>query len=160
MPNFAMVIRNNNKRILEEHVRKEHEKEETKKQSETKRRGRPKTIIRKECTCQAATPCTLEGHCNVVDVIYEATTNAPETTDRYYVGQAKDFNVRYRNHQTSFRNKATHQVCNLKDEVWSLKDTGKEFTLTWKILRKSKSYKPGDKSCALCLDENIWLFVN
>ena len=89
------------------------------------------------------------------DVIYRANVNVPETTDRYYLGQAKDFKLRYRNHMLTFRNKKVDQVCNLKDEIWSLKENEKEFTLSWRIVRKSKSYKPGNKCCNLCLDEKL-----
>ena len=156
MPNLGMLIKGKNKRILEDHIRSEHEKDEIKKQGEEKKtRGRPKTIIRKDCTCQRNKPCPLEGNCNVTDVVYQATILLEDSTSKYYVGQAKDFKERYRNHLATFRNKNIAQICNLKDYIWELKESGLVFTLSWKILRKSKAYKPGDRCCLLCLDEKL-----
>ena len=156
MPNFGMLIKGHNKRILEEHMKKEHENEEKVKQKEKKpTRGRPKTIVKKDCTCQRNHPCPLEGKCNLKNVIYQTIVNLDNVPDRFYIGQAKDFKLRYNNHQQSFRNKNLDENCNLKDEIWELKESGRSFKLKWKILRHCKAYMTGDKSCCLCLDEKL-----
>jgi hypothetical protein len=39
--------------------------------------------------------------------------------------------------------------------VWELKDRGLSYTLNWKILRRGLAYRPGQKSCDLCLSEKL-----
>lgn len=156
MPNFEMMIKNHNKRILDDYMKHEQEEEEKRRQKESKpTRGRPKVIGKKDWNCQNSTQCPMNGRCNQQNVIYKAVINIQEETCKYYVGQATDFKLRYRNHQTSFRNRDSDQKCNLKDEVWLLKDRGKLFNLEWEVLRRSSAYKPGNDMCCLCLDEKL-----
>ena len=62
MPNFGMLIKGHNNHILKQHIKKEHEVQEIKRQNDKKpSRGRPKTIIKKDCNCNRNTLCPLQG---------------------------------------------------------------------------------------------------
>ena len=156
MPNFSMLIKGHNSRILNEHLKQVSENEQIQRQLILPRtRGRPKTVTEKECTCQRNMPCPLNGKCNVKEVIYEARVHVVNDNTTNYLGQALDFKKRYRNHMSSFNNRDCYQSCNLKDKIWAIQDERKDFTVEWRVKRQSAAYKPGGSMCCLCLDENL-----
>ena len=44
--------------------------------------------------------------------------------------------------------------------IWNLKDDEIDFTIEWTIIKQSRSYRPGDKACLLCVDEKLFILEN
>ena len=63
-----------------------------------------------------------------------------------HVGQtAVSFKLRLANHQCDERHSTGRKNTTLAGHIWKLKDQGIEPEVSWKILTKSPSYKPGDR---------------
>ena len=84
-------------------------------------------------------------------------THAPRATNEsmYYIGAAEDFKARYRNHLKSFKNQKYEKETELSKYIWYLKKRNIDYTIKWKILKKTKGYNPVAKSCSLCLSEKV-----
>ena len=100
-----------------------------------------------ECNYWNKDECPLEK----TDVI---TLN---TSRKFYIGLSDTpFKERYNNHKRDFRNKRYEKSTGLSKCVWSLQESGIEFTIHWKILSHAKGMtKRGH--CSLCLTEKLWL---
>ena len=65
-------------------------------------------------------------------------------------------------------NASLRDLRNFIKTLFSMNSIGREklkrdkikFTIEWSILRKSRSYKTGDKACLLCLDEKLMIMEN
>ena len=136
------------------------EEELSKRARDGGQRGRPKNITKPKCNCVDKEKCPLEGNCNVSQVIYKATVVSQGMVEQNYYGQASDFKARYRNHISSFGNRRNKQKCALKKYIWKLQDRNKEYRITWQLVKRSKAYKPGDRMCGLCTDENLVILEN
>ena len=161
MPNCSRIIKGHNSKILDDALQKIAENERKHQCSGKKKRGRPRIIETKLCTCNSTHPCPLDGKCNVSEVIYRADILENNESTWYYIGQTMNpFKERWSNHNSTFNNRNTNQHCYLKDKIWELQDNGVDFTVKWKIIRKSKAYRPGDSGCRLCLDEKLAILDN
>ena len=100
-----------------------------------------------ECNYWNKDECPLEK----TDVI---TLN---TSRKFYIGLSDTpFKERYNNHKRDFRNKRYEKSTELSKYIWSLQESGIEFTIHWKILSHVKGMtKRGH--CSLCLTEKLWL---
>ena len=54
-----------------------------------------------------------------------------------------------------YRNSTT-----LSSHIWNLKDRNKQYDVTWKIISRKEAYKPGSKTCRLCLEEIFSILRN
>ena len=162
MPNFGKILKGLNKGIMKDYMEQQKKETDTKTRTSKKSKGRPKYLVKKECNCDKTHPCPLENNCNRSDVVYRVTVESsqPEHNGKYYIGSAGEFKERWANHMHTFRNRLTKQECTLKDLVWKLKDEQVDFTLKWEILKQSKSYKPGDSFCLLCMEEKLYIMDN
>ena len=162
MPNFGKIVKGLNKKVTDKFIKK-RQKESDKNLNESKKpRGRPKYATKKDCNCARTHPCPLDNKCNRSEVVYKAVINSSneEINNSFYIGGALEFKKRYSNHLQTFRNKEVEQECSLKDFVWDLKERQIEFTVQWEILKQSRSYRPGDKACSLCVDEKLYVLEN
>ena len=71
----------------------------------------------------------------------------------------RTFKKRYYEHTSTFNHRGNgvnvDRQTYLSKKVWELKDRGLSYTLNWKILRRGHAYRPGQKSCDLCLSEKL-----
>ena len=67
------------------------------------------------------------------------------------------FKTRWRNHQMSFKHENKGNDTELSKHLWLLKDQKKDFSISWKILAKAKSYTNLTKRCNLCNTEKFYI---
>ena len=60
------------------------------------------------------TECPLDGKCLQQNVVYQATITTDAATESY-VGLARNFKERYRNHQSSFRHTSKKKKLNYQN---------------------------------------------
>ena len=101
--------------------------------------------------------CPLKGECLVKEVVYQATITTAESTETYVGLTATEFKTRWRNHQMSFKHENKKNDTELSKHLWQLKDQKKDFTISWKILAKAKSYTNLTKRCNLCNTEKFYI---
>ena len=110
-----------------------------------------------ECKCRNKNECPLEKKLLSPRVIYETDVITLNTSRKFYIGLSDTpFRARYNNHKRDFRNKRYEKSTELSKYIWSLQESGIEFTIHWKILSHAKGMtKRGH--CSLCLTEKLWL---
>ena len=136
MPNINAIINGHNKKVLSE------------KRSQNER----------SCNCRNPELCPVNGKCLTPEVMYEATVTSdlPRYEARIYKGiTERFFKERNKEHKQSFNNPGKKTDSKLSEEVWRIKEAGGTPLVTWKILKKSKTYNPQAKRCALCLTEKL-----
>ena len=111
----------------------------------------------KSCNCRDKQSCPLSGDCLTQDVVYQATVESPMGKETYFGLSANQFKTRFRNHTASFRNESKRNATELSKNIWSLKDTKTEFTMTWKIMAHTRPYSNATKRCNLCITEKFFI---
>ena len=94
------------------------------------------------------------------NVVYRArvhsSTNGGLVAEGNYIGlSSTPFIERYRNHLHSFNSREKINATELSKFIWKLKDEGRDYNITWEIVRTARSYKPGGKYCNLCTSEAL-----
>ena len=133
MPNLEQIISSHNKKILA--------------------KSEQSTV--EPCNCRNKTQCPMkdQSSCRVKGVIYKATV-ATSTDKKTYIGlAATEFKARFSNHKSSFNNEKKKKATALAGYIHQMKDEGKEYDLTWKIIDKASGPKAGTRTCRLCLKE-------
>ena len=78
-----------------------------------------------------------------------------------YIGQtANSFKERYNNHTLTFKNDKYETHTNLSSYIWSLKNKGKNFKISWAVEAEAKTYNPISKFCKLCNLEKTLILTN
>ena len=116
----------------------------------------------KPCNCRIKANCPLGGQCQTKSVIYSAvvTPTEPNSTPVTYIGATEPpFKLRFANHQTSLRQERYKNATELSKHVWQLKDNGKDFSISWKILERARPYSNTSKRCGLCLAEKLRIIL-
>ena len=75
-----------------------------------------------------------------------------DETERY-VGEAENWKSRFYTHNRSFTVRDPDIQTSLSNHIWELKDQNIQFSVTWQVLEKSKSFNPISLQCLLCLSE-------
>ena len=135
MPNMKSIISNHNKNILRKHS--------------------TITNLTPPCNCKIKTKCPLDGKCRERSIVYKASLISNNITKYYYGCCETDFKSRYYNHIQSFKFKRKRNATELSKAFWKEKDAGLNPQINWSIVAKTKPYKPGSKSCNLCLTEKL-----
>ena len=102
----------------------------------------------KECNCQHKESCPLDGDCRTENVVYECAviTNEGERSEMMYRGATEnEFKVRYPGHVLSFSNEKYKNSTELSKYIWKLKTEKKDYSLKWRIIKKSQAYRNGSK---------------
>ena len=91
---------------MEDYDKKQKEESDMNTREAKKPRGRPKYLVKKACNCDNTHPCPLENNCNRSNIVYKATINSSnlEVNNRFYIGSATEFKIRWANHLQTFRN--------------------------------------------------------
>ena len=143
MKNIETIIASHNKKILNT-----HEKEPGAKQTSTDL-----------CNCRNKDSCPLKNECLQKSVIYEAKVTQ-DSTENTYIGVTENtFKTRYNAHTSSFKLPHKRNDTTLSEHVWDLKESGKQFTIDWKIISKAHPYNTSSKTCNLCLEESFQIIT-
>ena len=140
MRNMERILKSHNKKVLQQH-------------------SQPSTPTSDGCNCRRGTPCPMQGRCQASGVVYLATLRADQKEFNYIGMTERTFKKRYYEHTSTFNHRGNgvnmDRQTSLSKKVWELKDRGLSYTLNWKILRRGHAYRPGQKSCDLCLSEKL-----
>ena len=133
MPNFHKTIKAHNNKILN-HGNNDNSR---------------------DCNCHRNRVCPLEGKCLSKNIVYQATVVRTDNNHKEtYIGSTgTTFKLRYGNHTQSFNNRNLRNSTKLSKYIWNLKDEEIDYTLSWKIIKKTYAYNGGTKKCNLCLYE-------
>ena len=113
----------------------------------------------KMCNCRNKADCPLKGECLVKEIVYQAEVTTGERTETYVGLTAPEFKTRWRNHQMSFRHEKKKNDTEPSKYLWQLKESKKDFTITWKVLMKARAYTNLTKRCNLCMAEKVFIFT-
>ena len=105
------------------------------------------------CNCRKKESCPLDGECLKSCVVYKAEVKVQGDTHVYYGASEGEFKTRYNNHTKSFRLKKYESETELSKFIWSLKEMGSHYTISWSIAAKAFPYTCGTRRCDLCLTE-------
>ena len=108
------------------------------------------------CNCRDKDNCPMDNKCLTDSVVYRADITASGSVQetKFYIGLTSgSFKQRFSAHKTSFTHEKYKDATSLSTYIWQLKSKGADYSIRWSIVRKVKSYKPGDRICALCLAE-------
>ena len=113
------------------------------------------------CNCRNANQCPLGGECFLKSIVYQATVVTTNTgITNTYVGLTEStFKTRYANHKASFTHRNKKNSTELSKYIWQLKDSGSDFGITWKVLKRTKSYSNSTNSCSLCNWEKYFIIT-
>ena len=143
LPNMSNIIKNHNSKVLAN----SSEAADTRSDVKT-------------CNCRKSAACPLEGNCLANSVIYQATIscNSKNTQHFRYIGLTEGtFKTRYNGHLNSIRHEKNEAATELSKKFWELKRDGKQPSITWKIVKKVRTYKGGQSVCNLCLAEKYFI---
>ena len=139
MPNVKSIISGHNQKVLQQH-----------------RNKAGTTADEKKCNCQKKDQCPLKGECLAKTIVYQATVRTTEGEEKTYTGLTEStFKERFTTHKSSFTHLKHRDSTALSQHIWQLKDLGKDYSLSWKILKKCKPYQCGSRSCDLCTTEKL-----
>ena len=105
----------------------------------------------------------LNNNCQATNIIYEATikSNAPDYTTKTYIGTSETpFKFRYANYKKSFNTEKYKNDTALSKEVWKIKNSNNEPTITWKIIKRTSKIRPNANKCNLCLHEKTLILYS
>ena len=92
--------------------------------------------------------------------MYKATVEY-EDKKEHYIGMTENtFKTRYTLHKSSLKHSKHRKQTELSNLIWSLKDNNKPYKLPWDIIDQAQPYKPGKRSCNLCLCEKYHILVH
>ena len=93
--------------------------------------------------------------------VYQAIVRTNTGGEESYIGLAKNFKKRFRQHKASITNKKSEGVTTLSSHFWKVKESGGDPTIEWKILEKNiPTFNPVQGSCRLCLREKYNIVIN
>eukprot|EP00116_Pleurobrachia_bachei_P005514 sb/3465776/ len=99
--------------------------------------------------------CPLDGKCLTESLVYEALLKTNCNQKFLYIGlTGNSFKTRFSQHKHTFNNPEKRTSTRLSEKVWELKDKGITFGITWKIRKKGRPYRIGDRFCDLCTRQN------
>ena len=136
MPNIGSIISGHNQKILNGNT----------------------NVTERRCNCRNPNQCPLDGDCLAKEVVYEATVNSdlPRYEPTIYKGiTERIIKERIKEHRKTFNNRKYISESELTKEIWRIKDEGGIPEVKWRIVRKTKTYNPKSKRCALCLHEKL-----
>lgn len=102
--------------------------------------------------------CVLNGKCEEECVVYEAKVKKNDTDFMLYTGMTENtMKFRIGKHYSDFRLPAYKNCTTLSKHMWDLKSEGENPMIDWKILQKSRKFRPGTRCCSVCVYEKMWI---
>ena len=116
----------------------------------------------RQCNCRPKESCPLQGIFLTSSIVYKETLRAETGKEHQYIGMTEGtFKQRFYGHTSSFRNEEriddTKQK--LSEKVWSLKNQGLNYTITWDVVRRGHPYRIRQNSCDLCTSEKLEILL-
>ena len=109
------------------------------------------------CNCRDKNNCPVQNQCQEEDVIYKATVTTEENTEAEYIGSTTTtFKARYSNHKKSITHEKYQHETALSTFIWA-NNLQQNPRIKWKIVKKSSTYQPGNKTCQLCVLEKFYI---
>ena len=141
MPNMEMIIKSRNKQLLNQQQRTQE-------------------TTTRQCNCRSKESCPLHGKCLTSSIVYRATLRSETGKEHQYIGMTEGtFKQRFYGHTSSFRNEERRGDTKLSEKVWSLKNQGLNYTITWDVVRRGHPYRIGQNSCDLCTSEKLEILL-
>ena len=114
----------------------------------------------KSCNCRDKSACPVTNKCLKSNVEYKATV-VYEDKSEHYIGMTENtFKTRYTLHKSSLKQSKHRKQTELSNLIWSLKDKNTAYKLSWDIIDQAQPYRPGKKTCNLCLCEKYHILMN
>ena len=113
----------------------------------------------KSCNCRDKSTCPVDNKCLRCNVVYIATVEYEDKTESYIGMTENTFKTRYTLHKSSLKHSKNRKQTELSNLIWSLKDDNKPYKLSCTIIDQAQPYKPGKKTCNLCLCEKYRILV-
>ena len=134
MPNMGSIIKNHNKKILNNN-----------------------TTPKNGCNCRQKDQCPLDNNCLITSVIYTANvTTDKDNTGKNYIGLTEGtFKQRYTQHNLTFRNRKYANRTELAKHIWNLKDNKENYKINWSIISSASAHNNISKRCNLCITEKL-----
>ena len=96
------------------------------------------------------------GNCEESDIVYQGDISLDNKVKFSYIGlSSTKFISRFHNHKKSFKHRQYRADSESGKQVWDFKDQKENPKVTFRLVKKVKSYQPGSPRCNLCLEE-IW----
>ena len=92
--------------------------------------------------------------------MYQAEVKSQGSSKAYVGVTSTSFKTRYNNHKNSFNDRSKRYSTELSKHVWDLKDSDKEYSITWSTVCKARPYSNKSKRCNLCLCEKYTILCN
>ncbi|KAJ8041040.1 hypothetical protein HOLleu_15528 [Holothuria leucospilota] len=110
------------------------------------------------CNCKDPSCCPLPGNCKAESIIYQATVSSDDGKPQTYIGLTEGtFKSRYNNHKSSFNCKSKKYSTKLSEYIWDLKENNVNYSVSWKVIKKAKSFNPASNRCNLCNWEKFFI---
>ena len=121
-----------------------------------KKSSTPEDQNTRMCHCRYKNDCPLKGECLLACVagirkgreMDQTTVTSREKTE---------FKARWRNHQMSFKHENKRNKTELSKYLWRLKEKTVEFSISWKIPPKARTFTNLTKRCNLCITEKLFI---
>ena len=113
----------------------------------------------KNCNCRDRTTCPVANKCLTTNVVYKATVEYEDKTQHYIGMTENSFKTSYTLHKSSIRHSKHRNQTELSNLIWSLTDKGVDYKLTWDIIDWARPYRPGKRTCNLCMSEKFHILV-
>ena len=112
------------------------------------------------CSCgDDPASCPVQGICKTKGVVYEACVKETISGNKEtYTGlTCRQFKTRFNEHNLDMNNPSGRIKSKLSSHIWSLKDRGINYEVTWRLLDKATTFNPTTKKCRLCLKEKYFI---
>ena len=130
MPNLERKINTHNKSLLQKHT----------------------STPEKPWKCQSQPNCPLNERCLVTtNIIYQVTVECENNKETYIGFTSNQFKSHHRNHTVSFRDTRKRSATKLNKHIWTLKDSDKDFMLSWKVIAHVNLYSNTSKQVLVVL---------
>ena len=95
------------------------------------------------CNCTGGRVCPLDGNCFTSCIFYKATVNQTQNgLEHIYNGSTEGpAKMRINAHNNSFVHPEKRNDTERAKFIWSLKDNGKDYSISWSIIERACPYK-------------------
>ena len=117
----------------------------------------------RSCNCRVRRNCPLNNRCLLAtNVIYQSTIVRDEDGHvETYLGASQHWKTRYTTgHARDERDPNYRHATTRAEYLWQLKDEGKTYSETWRIIDRASRYNPITKRCNLCLKEKVYIIFH
>ena len=119
---------------------------------------KPQDSKDKLCNCRKKDQCPVNNECLKENVVYKATVKHNKSKITYIGSTSTSFKTRYNNHKQSFNHVHKQSATTLSQYIWDKNISQK--SVSWEIVVQCPPYKPGHKTCSLCVNEKLHVLLH